>query len=137
MFGQFNNGKVAFTNGLLQLIVSDTYQTVDQRVIPLCRMCRRRLSHRTRIVQSKSITWWAIDFRNLSLKSNCFFESLFSLKVVSYSNVSVQPTRLHRYMSTMVSETIAENRSNSCSVPVTRSNGRRKRRRRQRRPITY
>lgn len=55
MFGQFNDGKVALANGLLQLIVSNTHQTVDQRAVTCsgCRMWRRLKSHGLRIAQSK------------------------------------------------------------------------------------
>lgn len=55
MFGQFDDGKVAFANGLLQLIVPNTHQTVDQRAVTCsgCRMWRRLKSHGLRIAQSK------------------------------------------------------------------------------------
>lgn len=55
MFGQFNDGKVAFANGLLQLIVPNTHQAVDQRAVTCsgCRMWRRLKSHGLRIAQSK------------------------------------------------------------------------------------
>lgn len=55
MFRQFDDGKVAFADRLLQLVVSDTYQTIDQRAVVSGSRMWRRSSHRVCIALSNAV----------------------------------------------------------------------------------
>lgn len=101
MLRKFDNGEVPFANCLLKLVVSDTHQTVDQRVVVSsgCRMWWRT-SHRVSITQSNDHRWFLLvsfSFQRFIKTSVAYsYSCMYLIEKIMYEikleNLSSRPT---------------------------------------------